>query len=80
MFIFPAPNPSEEQNHLTEALAGMENVAEHINEMQRIHEEYGAIFDHLYRQYQRSNRYILRFFPRFSLKFFFQSHLCYDYT
>jgi T-lymphoma invasion and metastasis-inducing protein 1 len=50
-----APNPSEEQNHLTEALAGMENVAEHINEMQRIHEEYGAIFDHLYRQYQRSN-------------------------
>ena len=32
----------------------MENVAEHINEMQRIHEEYGAIFDHLYRQYQRS--------------------------
>ena len=57
MFIFPAPNPSEEQNHLTEALAGMENVAEHINEMQRIHEEYGAIFDHLYRQYQHSNRY-----------------------
>lgn len=49
-----ALNPSEEQNHLTEALAGMENVAEHINEMQRIHEEYGAIFDHLYRQYQRS--------------------------
>lgn len=46
---------SEEQNHLIEALAGMENVAEHINEMQRIHEEYGAIFDHLYRQYQRSN-------------------------
>ena len=34
--------------------SGMENVAEHINEMQRIHEEYGAIFDHLYRQYQRS--------------------------
>ena len=52
-----APNPSEEQNHLTDALSGMENVAEHINEMQRIHEEYGAIFDHLYRQYQRSNRY-----------------------
>ena len=57
VYFFPAPNPSEEQNHLTEALAGMENVAEHINEMQRIHEEYGAIFDHLYRQYQRSNRY-----------------------
>ena len=50
-----AVSPSEEQNHLNEALGGMENVAEHINEMQRIHEEYGAIFDHLYRQYQRSN-------------------------
>lgn len=32
----------------------MEKVAEHINEMQRIHEEYGAIFDHLYRQHQKS--------------------------
>jgi len=32
----------------------MENVAEHINEMQRIHEEYGAIFDHLFRQHQKS--------------------------
>ena len=53
-FLGLAPNSSEEQNHLSEALAGMENVAEHINEMQRIHEEYGAIFDHLYRQYQRS--------------------------
>lgn len=54
VFLGLAPNSSEEQNHLSEALAGMENVAEHINEMQRIHEEYGAIFDHLYRQYQRS--------------------------
>lgn len=32
----------------------MEKVAEHINEMQRIHEEYGAIFDHLFRQHQKS--------------------------
>lgn len=39
---------------LTEALKGMEKVAEHINEMQRIHEEYGAIFDHLFRQHQKS--------------------------
>lgn len=31
----------------------MERVAEHINEMQRIHEEYGAIFDHLFRQHQK---------------------------
>ncbi|XP_044575823.1 protein still life, isoform SIF type 1 isoform X4 [Cotesia glomerata] len=45
---------SEEHQHLTEALKGMEKVAEHINEMQRIHEEYGAIFDHLFRQHQKS--------------------------
>jgi len=32
----------------------MEKVAEHINEMQRIHEEYGAIFDHLFRQHSKS--------------------------
>lgn len=40
--------------NFTEALKGMEKVAEHINEMQRIHEEYGAIFDHLFRQHQKS--------------------------
>jgi len=40
--------------YILEALKGMENVAEHINEMQRIHEEYGAIFDHLFRQHQKS--------------------------
>ncbi|GBP14236.1 hypothetical protein EVAR_7660_1 [Eumeta japonica] len=45
---------SEENLHLVEALKGMEKVAEHINEMQRIHEEYGAIFDHLFRQHQKS--------------------------
>lgn len=39
---------------ISEALKGMEKVAEHINEMQRIHEEYGAIFDHLFRQHQKS--------------------------
>jgi T-lymphoma invasion and metastasis-inducing protein 1 len=47
------PNTDEHQ-HLVEALKGMEKVAEHINEMQRIHEEYGAIFDHLFRQHQKS--------------------------
>ncbi|KAK9888783.1 hypothetical protein WA026_001008 [Henosepilachna vigintioctopunctata] len=47
------PNTDEHQ-HLLEALKGMEKVAEHINEMQRIHEEYGAIFDHLFRQHQKS--------------------------
>ena len=29
-------------------------VAEHINEMQRIHEEYGAIFEHLARNHART--------------------------
>lgn len=47
---------TEEHHHLTEALKGMERVAEHINEMQRIHEEYGAIFDHLYRQHVKSSK------------------------
>ncbi|XP_039294133.1 protein still life, isoform SIF type 1 [Nilaparvata lugens] len=45
---------SDQHLHLVEALKGMEKVAEHINEMQRIHEEYGAIFDHLFRQHQKS--------------------------
>ena len=45
---------STEHQHLAEALKGMEKVAEHINEMQRIHEEYGAIFDHLFRQHHKS--------------------------
>ncbi|KAK6621011.1 hypothetical protein RUM43_011314 [Polyplax serrata] len=45
---------SNQHLHLVEALKGMEKVAEHINEMQRIHEEYGAIFDHLFRQHQKS--------------------------
>ena len=44
--------------HLTEALIGMEKVAEHINEMQRIHEEYGAIFDHLFRQHQKASKQV----------------------
>ena len=33
-------------------------VAEHINEMQRIHEEYGAIFDHLFRQHHKSSKQV----------------------
>ena len=33
----------------------MEAVAEHINEMQKIYEEYGNIFDDLLRQYKESN-------------------------
>ncbi|XP_050393235.1 protein still life, isoform SIF type 1 isoform X3 [Patella vulgata] len=38
---------TDEHHHLSEALRGMEAVAEHINEMQKIYEEYGSIFDDL---------------------------------
>ncbi|XP_030643226.1 T-lymphoma invasion and metastasis-inducing protein 2 [Chanos chanos] len=40
-------NDSEEHYHLTEALKAMEKVASHINEMQKIYEEYGSVFDQL---------------------------------
>ena len=35
-----------------EARKGMEAVAEHINEMQKIYEEYGAIFDELAKMFK----------------------------
>uniref|UniRef100_A0A672PXP9 TIAM Rac1 associated GEF 2 n=1 Tax=Sinocyclocheilus grahami TaxID=75366 RepID=A0A672PXP9_SINGR len=38
---------SEEHYHLTEALKEMEKVASHINEMQKLYEDYGAVFDQL---------------------------------
>uniref|UniRef100_A0AAY4CJN9 DH domain-containing protein n=1 Tax=Denticeps clupeoides TaxID=299321 RepID=A0AAY4CJN9_9TELE len=38
---------SEEHYHLTEALKAMEMVASHINEMQKIYEDYGSVFDQL---------------------------------
>ncbi|CAL1547658.1 unnamed protein product [Lymnaea stagnalis] len=40
---------------LTEALKGMEAVAEHINEMQKIYDEYGAVFDELSKSYKDNN-------------------------
>lgn len=46
----------------------MEKVAEHINEMQRIHEEYGAIFDHLFRQHQKSCKQPIDLSPGLYLK------------
>lgn len=46
----------------------MEKVAEHINEMQRIHEEYGAIFDHLFRQHQKSCKQPIDLSPGESFK------------
>lgn len=54
---------SDEHKHLEKALKGMERVAEHINEMQRIHEEYGAIFDHLQRQNFKSNKVMIELSP-----------------
>ena len=38
---------SYEHYHLSEALKGMNKVAEHINDMMRVHEEYGSFFDAL---------------------------------
>ncbi|KAM6915080.1 rho guanine nucleotide exchange factor TIAM2-like [Xenentodon cancila] len=38
---------SPEHAHLTEALRAMERVASHINEMQKIYEDYGCVFDQL---------------------------------
>lgn len=57
----------------TEALKGMEKVAEHINEMQRIHEEYGAIFDHLFRQHQKSCKQPIDLSPGNKHGLFYQS-------
>ncbi|XP_075887764.1 rho guanine nucleotide exchange factor TIAM1-like isoform X2 [Nelusetta ayraudi] len=36
---------SEEHYHLDVAMKAMNKVASHINEMQKLHEEYGAVFD-----------------------------------
>ncbi|XP_006628312.2 rho guanine nucleotide exchange factor TIAM1 [Lepisosteus oculatus] len=38
---------SEEHYHLDVAMKAMNKVASHINEMQKIHEEYGTVFDQL---------------------------------
>ncbi|XP_053396919.1 protein still life, isoform SIF type 1-like isoform X1 [Mercenaria mercenaria] len=43
---------TDEHHHLSEARKGMEAVAEHINEMQKIYEEYGAIFDELSKMFK----------------------------
>ncbi|XP_070190492.1 protein still life, isoform SIF type 1-like isoform X2 [Littorina saxatilis] len=43
---------TDEHHHLTEALKGMEAVAEHINEMQKIYEEYGSVFNDLTRTFR----------------------------
>lgn len=33
----------------------MEAVAEHINEMQKIYEEYGSVFDEMAKQYRETH-------------------------
>ncbi|CAG2205438.1 Protein still life, isoform SIF type 1,Protein still life, isoforms C/SIF type 2 [Mytilus edulis] len=43
---------TDEHYHLSEALKGMEAVAEHINEMQKIFEEYGSVFDELSKMFK----------------------------
>ncbi|XP_038076162.1 protein still life, isoform SIF type 1-like isoform X2 [Patiria miniata] len=40
-------NNSEEHYHLSQAHKGMSQVAGHINDMMRVHEEYGDVFDGL---------------------------------
>ncbi|XP_012937622.1 protein still life, isoform SIF type 1 isoform X2 [Aplysia californica] len=46
---------TDEHHHLSEALKGMEAVAEHINEMQKIYDEYGSVFDELTKSYKENN-------------------------
>ncbi|KAK5903025.1 hypothetical protein CgunFtcFv8_006839 [Champsocephalus gunnari] len=41
------PPHTPEHTHLTEALRAMEDAASHINEMQKIYEEFGCVFDQL---------------------------------
>uniref|UniRef100_A0A8C2JRC3 TIAM Rac1 associated GEF 2a n=1 Tax=Cyprinus carpio TaxID=7962 RepID=A0A8C2JRC3_CYPCA len=45
--VFLTDPESDEHIHLTEALKAMEMVASHINEMQKIYEDYGTVFDQL---------------------------------
>ncbi|XP_060722247.1 rho guanine nucleotide exchange factor TIAM2 isoform X2 [Tachysurus vachellii] len=47
---------SEEHCHLTDALRAMEKVASHINEMQKIYEDYGTVFDQLVAEQCRTKK------------------------
>ncbi|XP_030577346.1 T-lymphoma invasion and metastasis-inducing protein 2-like isoform X2 [Archocentrus centrarchus] len=49
---------SPEHAHLTEALRAMEKVASHINEMQKIYEDYGCVFDQLAAEQSRANKQV----------------------
>jgi hypothetical protein len=61
MKSFCLDKDSKEFQKLSEALKAMESCAEYINEMQRIHEEYSAIFEHLSRNYskQQTNQHLV---------------------
>lgn len=45
---------------VTEALKAMEKVASHINEMQKIYEDYGAVFDQLVAEQSGSEKEVIR--------------------
>ncbi|KAM9354625.1 rho guanine nucleotide exchange factor TIAM2 isoform 2-T2 [Pholidichthys leucotaenia] len=49
---------SQEHAHLSEALRAMEKVASHINEMQKIYEEFGCVFDQLAAEQTRAGRQV----------------------
>uniref|UniRef100_A0A3B3V3Z2 TIAM Rac1 associated GEF 1 n=1 Tax=Poecilia latipinna TaxID=48699 RepID=A0A3B3V3Z2_9TELE len=50
---------SEEHYHLDVAMKAMNKVASHINEMQKLHEEYGAVFDQLINEQTADNKQVL---------------------
>lgn len=54
---------SVENEHLSAALKAMEKVAEHINEMQRINEEFGHVLDSLQRTHFKSTRQLISVGP-----------------
>uniref|UniRef100_A0A8D3ABI0 TIAM Rac1 associated GEF 2 n=1 Tax=Scophthalmus maximus TaxID=52904 RepID=A0A8D3ABI0_SCOMX len=49
---------SPEHTHLTDALRAMEKVASHINEMQKIYEDYGCVFDQLAAEQSGADRQV----------------------
>uniref|UniRef100_A0A3Q2PRY1 TIAM Rac1 associated GEF 1 n=1 Tax=Fundulus heteroclitus TaxID=8078 RepID=A0A3Q2PRY1_FUNHE len=50
---------SEEHYHLDVAMKAMNKVASHINDMQKLHEEYGAVFDQLINEQTADNKEVL---------------------
>ena len=53
---------SEEHYHLSQALKGMSEVAGHINEMMRVHEQFGYIFDELVAEQYHVKKEVCVFF------------------